>query len=1097
MRNYIYELLDYNSPKIGENKMETILNRKKKIFLSIAICVLFIVTAFSSAAMNNKMVDKKEEPAIDIERFDNQDIVREPAKKSNSEILGSRGSVDINPTDDASVSEGNPDNTYGTGTGLYVQSTISSSYGNERAWLKFDIGGLVPGDATINSATLRLYCWKADGQNMYASVNSSADDTWLESSITWNNQPTFDSGLDTLLLTVGDTGVKEWDVTSFVQNEWGGDKVVSFVVKPTEESSSTTKTFAFESREWTGVEPIPILRIDHTGEVSEPPVVSDIPDQTIYEQESFTTIPLDDYVDDPDTLDSEIVWTYTGNSELDVTIDPVTHVATIITPDSEWIGQETITFRATDPTLLWDEDSAEFKVTSWMYVSTSPYVQSYGVGVVGAGEYIFIANSHTSGSSKFMRYNTGTGTWTTYTNSPYEFKNCVAMVWDGDNYIYVLFGASYGDIEDPGRHRHYFQRFNIASESWEALPDTPWYQGPGDAITWINDGNNEYIYAVLGSSSCASVPDGYPGPPFPEGVQFWRYNITSNVWDQNLTRNPYGSDDGADLAWTGGDFIYSFCGAYNEGLPKDEERHFLRYSISTDSWVELENTPYKSDGGVDDCGSLLYPNYGDYIYALKGGDDGAGGGGSPGDDFWRYSISTDNWEILSSIPLGVGDLNGHRLGLSGGNIFCWRGCFSDGTLWSYPIGYLLNLIDFPMYLSSESDFFNENQLCGGAVAQMNLNYMWWNSSEHPGGVPDPGQFDDQEYLFNYSAQGDQYMDAEAMHATIQELDPSFYNFGIYHNIDSSEIIADICYWIDYDVPGVDPGYPGHVPGAVPAYGDYSNWMSIRGIHTNHSVYGRSDALTVHGFWVNDPYPSGIGENTYKMAGNWLYAYYLPLNVPGDPYNGQYVAICEPPEDAVSDIELVETTQYWDNIIPDPQSGSNFINKIFNHLIIYAATQGAQERVCPYDTGFAEIFEQSYPGRPMIVKNLLVGDEKHDFYIVPYNNVPTGFMPRNGHSHNEEEITQVAVIVNAETGQFQEASWVDEPVKYLSISASDAREIVYDALVDMGINPDDLPTRALTLDLVYRGGYSQFSPEWRIIISELGLTFYVNQDSALS
>jgi len=409
-----------------------------------------------------------------------------------------------------------------------------------------------------------------------------------------------------------------------------------------------------------------------------------------------------------------------------------------------------------------------------------------------------------------------------------------------------------------------------------------------------------------------------------------------------------------------------------------------------------------------------------------------------------------------------------------------------------PTGYILDLVDFPMYLAEAPDY-DEN--CGSAVVQMNVDYMQWDNDPP---VPCPTWCEDNSYtqsnLLSTYVSGT-YFTSDEMKTALNDLKGDFYNFGIYQNTDGTDILGDICYWIDYEPPH-DPGYPDHVPGAVPAYGDYSNWMAIRGIHTDEdpSIDG---SFTVHGLWVNDPYPSGIGENTYKMASEWLSAYYDPLNVPGDPYHTKYVAVCEPPEDAVSDVDLVETTQYWDNIIPDPNSGSNFINQIFNHLIIYAATQGAQERVCPYDTHFAEIFEQSYPGKPISVKNLLVGDEKHDFFVVPYNSVPTGFTPRNGHSPDEEEITQVAVIVNAETGQFQEASWVDEPVKYLSISGSDAREIVYNALVDMGINPDDLPTRALHTDLVYRGGYSQFSPEWRVTINELGLEFYISQDGTIS
>ncbi|UCF13381.1 MAG: hypothetical protein JSW06_03755, partial [Thermoplasmatales archaeon] len=61
--------------------------------------------------------------------------------------------------------------------------------------------------------------------------------------------------------------------------------------------------------------------------VNQAPNVSDIPNQTIAEGESFATIPLDDYVSDPDNLDSEMTWTYSGNVDLTVSID-VNRVAT-------------------------------------------------------------------------------------------------------------------------------------------------------------------------------------------------------------------------------------------------------------------------------------------------------------------------------------------------------------------------------------------------------------------------------------------------------------------------------------------------------------------------------------------------------------------------------------------------------------------------------------------------------------------------------------------------------------------------------------------------------------------------------------------------
>lgn len=96
--------------------------------------------------------------------------------------------------------------------------------------------------------------------------------------------------------------------------------------------------------------------------VNDPPTVSDIPDQTITEGQLFTTISLDDFVVDPDDADNLLTWTFSGNTELVVAISP-SRVATISYP-SGFLGAETITFTATDPGLLADNDAATFTVNA-------------------------------------------------------------------------------------------------------------------------------------------------------------------------------------------------------------------------------------------------------------------------------------------------------------------------------------------------------------------------------------------------------------------------------------------------------------------------------------------------------------------------------------------------------------------------------------------------------------------------------------------------------------------------------------------------------------------------------------------------------------
>ncbi|MBP1670153.1 MAG: Por secretion system C-terminal sorting protein, partial [Bacteroidetes bacterium] len=113
------------------------------------------------------------------------------------------------------------------------------------------------------------------------------------------------------------------------------------------------------------------------------PVVDDIPDQTIAEGSSFTTLYLDNYVSDDATSDADIVWSYIGNNELTVSI--VDRVATISAPDADWYGSETITFTAldndaTDP--LTGSDNAAFTVTA---VNDAPVVSDISGQTVAEG----------------------------------------------------------------------------------------------------------------------------------------------------------------------------------------------------------------------------------------------------------------------------------------------------------------------------------------------------------------------------------------------------------------------------------------------------------------------------------------------------------------------------------------------------------------------------------------------------------------------------------------------------------------------------------------------------------------------------------------
>jgi len=428
-------------------------------------------------------------------------------------------------------------------------------------------------------------------------------------------------------------------------------------------------------------------------------------------------------------------------------------------------------------------------------------------------------------------------------------------------------------------------------------------------------------------------------------------------------------------------------------------------------------------------------------------------------------------------------------------------------------GFFLNLNNFPMYLAQIINGYTVDQMCGPAVAQMTLNYMWWNNSQDP---EPPMTFDDQLALYESGIENNTntslpYLDTVGLWHTIQYNKPmpysTFgYNFMKYSNEDLNEILKRIVLWINYTVGtvgGHKEGHPLHVPSVVPAYGDYTNWMAVRGFRSNRSAYPMPDEITIYGFWVNDPLPGGLGENSYKTLNQWLSTYYLPLET-DDIYDGEYVAILEPPE-LRDNIQLTiahpplkfepeESRLFkfvYSSLIPIPKT----ITSKIDQLIVQAAIDGVTEQLLPYDEDFAAVFEQTYPGSPIFIKNLV--EDKHDYYIVPFNIISkTKRIPLSSYTQAEEDITLAAVLIDAINGQFKEASWVYKPVNYLPLSETDALEIVFNELINFGYNPDELNVREIQTDLVYRNS-TPYYPDWRVTINELGLEFFVSQNGMIS
>jgi hyaluronate lyase len=122
----------------------------------------------------------------------------------------------VSPSEDAHVLSTFPDTNEGTSTQLYMASAGSIGFSGNRAFLKFP-NSFSP-SLTVNSATLKVFYYQNVGNGSSAvSAYSVTDDTWTESGVTWNNQPSLGSFLDTDVPSLNNYALL--DVTSFVQSE--------------------------------------------------------------------------------------------------------------------------------------------------------------------------------------------------------------------------------------------------------------------------------------------------------------------------------------------------------------------------------------------------------------------------------------------------------------------------------------------------------------------------------------------------------------------------------------------------------------------------------------------------------------------------------------------------------------------------------------------------------------------------------------------------------------------------------------------------------------------------------------------------------------
>jgi len=118
---------------------------------------------------------------------------------------------------DAFIAQEKPDDNFGSRD--YFRVGCSENQYDKVSFIQFDLSS-IPSGATLNSATLYLYCYETWGESQDIRVYQLGS-SWNENTVTWNSAPNYFSGESTSAYISG-TGWKSWDVTDHVWEWWSG-----------------------------------------------------------------------------------------------------------------------------------------------------------------------------------------------------------------------------------------------------------------------------------------------------------------------------------------------------------------------------------------------------------------------------------------------------------------------------------------------------------------------------------------------------------------------------------------------------------------------------------------------------------------------------------------------------------------------------------------------------------------------------------------------------------------------------------------------------------------------------------------------------------
>lgn len=338
-----------------------------------------------------------------------------------------------------------------------------------------------------------------------------------------------------------------------------------------------------------------------------------------------------------------------------------------------------------------------------------------------------------------------------------------------------------------------------------------------------------------------------------------------------------------------------------------------------------------------------------------------------------------------------------------------------------------------------------NIWCGVATTQMILE-------GYPGGVEHPFT---QTHIWNRivahrdDAGVNWATDPDGLRDTLMELGGDLgVHWSIFQNANAQSLMYSATYWMT----------KRRYPTAVLVYG-FQHWVMIDGFTTdvdpttNSSVNLQS--IEIVDPW-NPPCPAATngGVRSLMTGSNWYSNYwYTPGNIPASKWNGNYIAVIEPPvtEGVAKAPQQVEEGR----IISEGEA-------------LERAVMWMKELQIEKRPQYA-ILRGTKPLKP------LLANQKHKgYYLVPFG-------------YKDGEISQGAVLVNAYNGEFQEVGAFLKPIKYLS--QGQATRIALNYLC--ACKETKLRVRAQLIFQPSEQTQSRFMPLWMVTVGKV--TVYVTQE----